>query len=100
MPAYIVASVDVKDPEGYSAYSAQVPATLERFGGRFIVRGGELEVLEGGEWFTPRLVVLEFPSREAAADWYRSEEYQRILPIRHATSTGRLVLAGGYEPPV
>lgn len=100
MPAYIVASVQVTDPDGYSEYSAQVPATLEPFGGRFAVRGGELEVLEGGEWFTPRLVVLEFPSRDQARAWYESDAYQRILPVRQRNSTGRLVLAEGYDPPL
>lgn len=99
MPAYIVASVEVTNPDGYQEYSAQVPATLERYGGRFAVRGGSLETLEGGDWFTKRLVVLEFPDREAARRWYQSEEYQRILPIRQANSTGKLVLVDGYVPP-
>jgi uncharacterized protein (DUF1330 family) len=99
MPAFIIASVQVTNPDGYQEYSAQVPATLEKHGGRFDVRGGTLEPLEGGDWFTPRLVVLEFPDREAARRWYESDEYQRILPIRQANSTGKLVLVEGYEPP-
>jgi uncharacterized protein (DUF1330 family) len=99
MPAYILASLEVTDPDAYQAYSAQVGATLEQHGGRFLVRGGNLEALEGGEWFDSRLVILEFPSTRAARSWYESDEYQRILPIRQQNSRGRLVLVDGYEPP-
>lgn len=98
MPAYIVASVEITNPDGYQEYSAQVPATLEPYGGRFVVRGGTIEMLEGDRWFTPRLVVLEFPSLDKARGWYHSDAYQRIVPIRQANSTGRLVLIDGYEP--
>lgn len=99
MPAYVVASVEVTDPEAYQAYTAQVLGTLERHGGRFLVRGGNLESLEGGEWFDSRLVIIEFPDKQAAQRWYASDEYQRILPIRQQNSTGKLVLVDGYVPP-
>ncbi len=99
VPAYVVASLEVTDPEAYQAYSAQVPATVEAHGGRFLVRGGNLQPLEGGEWFDSRLVIIEFPSEDAARGWYESEEYQRILPIRLRNSRGRLVLVNGYVPP-
>lgn len=98
MPAYIIAGVEVTNQDGYQEYSAQVSATLEPFGGRFIVRTSSVEALEGDAWFTPRLVVLEFPSIDQARGWYHSEAYQRILPIRQANSTGRLAIVEGYEP--
>ncbi len=95
MPAYIVGDVTVTDPDRYKAYAAHTESTLKPFGGRFIVRGGASEVLEGA-WEPGRLVVMEFPSAQAARDWYASEHYQEILPIRHEASTGSLVLVAGY----
>jgi uncharacterized protein (DUF1330 family) len=82
MPAYVIVGVDVVNAEAYSEYTRQVPATLEPFDGRFIVRGGAFEVLEG-DWPAPRIVVLAFPSVEQAKAWHESAGYQDILPIRH-----------------
>lgn len=96
MPScYIVGDVTVTNPERYKDYTAHTESTLESFGGRFIVRGGASEVLEGG-WAPGRLVVIEFPSAQAARDWYASERYQEILAIRREASTGSLVLVEGY----
>ena len=95
MPAYIVGDVRVEDPERYTDYSAHTESTLEPFGGRFIVRGGASEVLEG-EWRPNRIVVIEFPDEQSARDWYASERYQEILPIRQEASTGSLVFVEGY----
>ncbi len=95
MPAYIVGDVTVTDPERYQDYSAHTESTLTPFGGRFIVRGGPSERLEG-HWEPGRLVLIEFPSSQAARDWYASERYQEILPIRQEASTGSLVLVEGY----
>jgi uncharacterized protein (DUF1330 family) len=97
MPAYVIGDVTVHDPEGYSGYTAHTVASLEPYGGRFVVRGGAAEVLEG-DWEPSRLVVIEFPDTDAAHGWYASEAYQAILPIRHAHSTGRLVLVAGVDP--
>ncbi len=91
MPAYVIADIDVHDPETYQEYRALVPATLEPFGGRFMARGGELETLEG-PWQPKRLVVLEFPSAEHARQWYRSAEYVSATAIRQRAATGSLVL--------
>jgi uncharacterized protein (DUF1330 family) len=94
MATYVVVDVEVTDPEAYREYTQQVPGTLERYGGRFLVRGPQLQTREG----TPpkRLVVIEFPSAEQANAWYDSPEYQAILPIRkqHAR-TSFLVIAPG-----
>jgi len=95
MPAYIVGDVTVTDPDRYKAYAAHTESTLEPFGGRFIVRGGASEVLEGA-WQPGRLVVIEFPSAQRARDWHASARYQEILPIRHEASTGSLVLVASY----
>lgn len=95
MAAYIFANVDVHDHEGYREYTSQVPATLAPFQGRFVVRAGAHEVLEG-EWSPDRIVLIEFPSMELARAWYASPEYQAILPIRHRNSrTSFLALIEG-----
>jgi uncharacterized protein (DUF1330 family) len=94
MPAYVIADIEVQDPEQYTRYGALVPATLEPFGGRFLVRGGEHESLEG-DWRPRRLVVLEFPSADHARRWYASADYVAAMAIRHRASTGSIVLVEG-----
>lgn len=81
MAAYVIVDVEVRDPDAYREYTARVPATLERHGGGFIVRGGAAETIEGA-WKPQRVVVLEFPTADAARSWHASPEYQAILPIR------------------
>ena len=94
MAAYLVAQVRIDDPETYQRYREAVPALVDRFGGRFLVRGGELEVLEGA-WPLPRLVIIEFQSRDAARLFYESPEYQKILPLRQQASQGNVILVEG-----
>lgn len=91
MKAYIIAMVNVEDPETYSTYTAQTPATIAAHGGKFIARAGQAETLEG-EAKSHRLVILEFPSREAATNWYNSPEYQRLKKIRQQASTSRFLI--------
>ncbi len=95
MPAYVIVGLDVTEPEAYEAYRRQVPATLEPYGGQFVVRGGAFEVIEG-DWPVSRTVVQAFPSVEQVKAWYDSEAYQAILPIRqqHAR-TQFMVVADG-----
>lgn len=90
MAAYVLGSVSVHDPQGYRAYTSQVQATLDPFQGRFVVRAGVHETLEG-EFEADRLVLIEFPSMEQARGWYDSEAYQAILPIRHGNSSARFI---------
>jgi len=74
MPAYLIANVNVQDPATFEEYRKQVPATIAKHGGRYLVRGGRVERLEGS-WNPTRLVVLEFPSMEQARRWYDSDDY-------------------------
>ena len=94
MPAYVIAEVQVTDPAAYEPYRPLAAASIARFGGRFVVRGGAADLLEG----TPppqRVVVIEFPDADTARRWYRSDEYQRALKIRQSASTGRVILVEG-----
>ena len=93
MSAYVIAEIEVTDPDGYAEYAELAGASLLRHGGRFVVRGGPSEVLEG-DW-AGRIVVLEFDSPEAARAWYDSEDYQACLPIRLRNSKGRMIAVEG-----
>jgi uncharacterized protein (DUF1330 family) len=94
MKAFVIAAETPKDELMFSEYLKAVPATLQPFGGKFIVRGGTLRLLEG-EWPHPRFVIIEFPSREAAEGWYSSSEYQKIIGLRLSSSIGNLIIVEG-----
>jgi uncharacterized protein (DUF1330 family) len=94
MPAYVFAEVDITNPEGYREYSQQVPATIQKYGGRFLHRGGPVTVLEG-DWPQIRRVIIEFPSVDAARQWWDSPEYEKPKALRRANSKGRLLLLEG-----
>lgn len=94
MTAYVIADVDVHDPETYREYGQQVPATLAPFGGEFVVRGGSCEQLEG-DWQPRRLVVIRFPSVEQARAWYTSPAYASAMALRHRASAANLILVEG-----
>jgi uncharacterized protein (DUF1330 family) len=96
MAGYVIADIEVKDPVEYEDYRALVPATLEPFGGRFIVRGGAAETLEGS-WNPRRIVILEFPSVERARAWYESDGYREAMALRQRTSDGSLLLVEGVR---
>ena len=94
MPAYIIAEIQVTDPTAYEGYRPLAAASIARFGGRYVVRGGNIDLLEG-EPEPGRIVVIEFPDADAARRWYRSEEYQKALRIRQSASRGRVFLVEG-----
>jgi uncharacterized protein (DUF1330 family) len=96
MPAYIIAETDITDPERYEQYKAASPAAIAAGGGRFLVRGGELVVLEG-DWQPSRLVLLEFEDLAAAKRWYASEVYQETKKLREGAARVRLVAVQGVE---
>jgi uncharacterized protein (DUF1330 family) len=97
MPAYVIVEVEVTDPELYERYRAATPATIAAAGGRFLVRGGELTVLEG-DWQPPRLVVLEFEDLAAAERWYESEAYQAAKQLREGGASMRMIAVQGVGP--
>lgn len=94
---YWIAHVDVSNPEGYKAYVAANAEPLGKYGGRFLVRGGNLEAPEGRS--RARNVVLEFPSYEAALACYKSPEYQRAVALRTPHSTADILVIEGYDGP-
>lgn len=94
MAAYVIAEVNVTNPTLYDEYRKLVPATLEKYGGRFAVRGGAVEPKEGG-WAPARFVVVEFPTMELARKWYHSPEYAPALALRHKAADSRLILVDG-----
>jgi uncharacterized protein (DUF1330 family) len=91
---YVIANVSVEDATAYEAYRSRTAAIIAQYGGRFLVRGGAIEVREG-EPGIDRLVILEFPSVEAARTFYDSPEYQEVLPIRFENASSTLVIAEG-----
>ena len=97
-PAYVIADIDVSDPVGYEQYKALSTAAAGLYGGRFVVRGGAADVLEG-DVVPHRLVVIEFETPEAARRWYASPEYAAAREIRQATSSGWLLLVEGAAQP-
>jgi uncharacterized protein (DUF1330 family) len=94
MPAYLIADVTVTDPETYDRYRREVPASIAAFGGRFLVRGGASEVVEG-DWRPRRLVILEFPDADALRRWYHSDAYQEVAKLRWAAADANIVFADG-----
>jgi len=94
MAAYVIADITVKDPETYAEYRKQVPATVTKHGGRFLVRGGAHDALEG-DWRPGRVVVIEFPDMAAARAWYASQEYGPLIKLRQSASTGSILLVDG-----
>ena len=96
MSAYLIANVDVHDSEAYQAYRSRTGAIVEHYGGRFIVRGGNVHPLEGGDW-AHRLVIIEFPDLASAKGFYESPEYQDVIPLRTCASDGSLLIVEGAD---
>ena len=92
MKAYVIVDVKIHDPNRYEDYKKLTPASLVPFDGKFVVRGGPVETLEG-DWDPGRIVVLEFPSKE----WWSSAGYAPAKAIRQATSKTKMILVEGYE---
>ena len=97
MPAYLIVNIEVTDPAAFERYRAAVPPVIAKHGGRYLVRGGELRRLEGERpWH--RIVVLEFPSRQAAEACYADPDYAPLLALRLASTKSDGVLVDGYAP--
>jgi uncharacterized protein (DUF1330 family) len=94
MSAYVIVEIDVTDPIGYEEYKKQAGATVAQHGGKYIVRGGKTEVLEG-DWKPKRMVVLQFESMQCAKEWLNCEEYREPRKMRHRTAKTNMILVEG-----
>jgi uncharacterized protein (DUF1330 family) len=91
MSAYVVVEVEVSDPV---SYKQMVPPSLTAYGGRFLVRGGKVETLEG-DWSPRRMVIVEFPSVEKAKEWWNSAGYEEAKALRQATAATQMIVVDG-----
>jgi uncharacterized protein (DUF1330 family) len=95
MPVYVIADVrDAWDADALQEYRRRNTDAVAAAGGRFLIRGGDHELLEG-EWDTKRIVLMEFPDREAVRAWWTSDEYEAIKPLRRGASTTNILLVDG-----
>ena len=94
MPAYVIVEIDIVDPAGYEEYKKLAGATVEKYGGKYVVRGGRTEVLEC-HWKPKRIVVLQFESAQRAKDWLNSEQYREPRKMRHRTARTNMILVEG-----
>ena len=95
--AYVIAEVEVRDAAAYEDYKSAVVPIVAQFGGRYIVRGGQIESVEGSDP-SGRMVVIEFPNCTAAQAFLRSEEYRPVADIRHKTAISRIMIVEGTLP--
>ncbi|RIW15844.1 DUF1330 domain-containing protein [Algoriphagus lacus] len=93
MSAFVLVEVDIHDPEVYEEYKKLTPGSIEPFGGKFVIRGLPVQVMEG-EWKHDRLVLLEFPDKEKALEWYNSDLYQKAKNIRQKASVANFFIVG------
>ncbi len=95
MNAYVISEVEILDDRLIETYRAMAQATIEQYGGRYIVRGGDVELVEGERNPARRFVIVEFPNMERAREWYRSPEYTQALKVRATALTRTLVFVEG-----
>ena len=96
MSAYLIVEIEITDPVGYEDYKKQASATVHQYGGKYIVRGGKTEVLEG-DWQPKRIVILQFPSMERAKEWLHCEEYREPRKLRHKTAKTNMIVLEGFD---
>ena len=94
MSAYVIVEIEIVDPVGYEEYRKLAGATVEKYGGKYIVRGGKAEVLEG-DWNPKRIVVLEFRTMERAKQWLNCEDYREPRKMRHRTAKTKMIVVEG-----
>ena len=94
MSAYVIVEIEIVDPVGYEEYKKLAGATVEKYGGKYIVRGGKTEVFEG-DWNPKRIVVLQFESMERAKEWLNCEEYRELRKMRHRTAKTKMIVVEG-----
>jgi len=96
MPAYVVVEIEIHNPEEYEDYKKLTPASLKNYQGKFIVRGGKTETLEG-DWSPQRFVMIQFPTLELAKAWWASEEYAQAKALRQRTASSKMIVVVGFE---
>ena len=96
MPAYVFVEIDIYDQELYDEYKQMTPSTIKDFDGKFLVRGGQTEHLEG-DWHPERIVLLEFPSVERAKEWWQSEAYTRARLVRQRAAETKMIILDGVD---
>lgn len=94
MPAYVIVEIAIDDPKDYEEYKKLTPATIAAYDGRFVVRGGQTETLEG-DWQPERIVVLEFPTVERAKEWWGSDTYSKAKVIRQRSAKTKMIVVPG-----
>ena len=94
MSAYVIVEIDIVDPAGYEEYKKLAGATVEKYGGKYIIRGGAVETLEG-DWNPKRIVVLQFDSMQRAKEWLNCEEYREPRKMRHRTARTKMIVVEG-----
>ena len=94
--AYFIVDIDIKDTDRMQEYREAVPRTIQRYGGRYLVRAGRWEVVERS-WQSKRVVVLEFPSLDHPKRWYDSEDYRELKAQRQAASRSNMILVEGTQ---
>jgi len=94
MPAYVIGNVDILDPVPYERYKGMAPPSIAAYGGRYVARGGKVQVLEGS-WQPSRVVILEFPSATQARAWWESKEYAEAKALRQTCARADLVIVEG-----
>ena len=97
MPVYLIIDITIIDQEVYAEYVAQVPAVVEKYGGTYLARGGEVFTLAGG-WTPERVVIVEFAAIEQVQEFLASPEYLPLAPLRKQSSSSRSIIVEGYEP--
>ena len=95
MPAYVIVDIAVNDPQTYERYKLLAPPSIAAYQGKYLVRGGRTETLEG-DWAPARLVILEFPTMDAAKGWWESEEYAAAKALRQSSATTEMLLVEGF----
>jgi uncharacterized protein (DUF1330 family) len=96
LAAYIVVDIEVHDAETYETYKQLGPPSIAQYGGRYLVRGGQTETLEGS-WSPSRFVILEFPDMDRARAWWSSTEYAQAKALRHESATTQMLLVDGIR---
>tara|TARA_Y100000590_G_scaffold9002_1_gene11180 strand:- start:1045 stop:1332 length:288 start_codon:yes stop_codon:yes gene_type:complete len=94
MAAYVIANVEILDSIKFQEYASLVPATIEEYGGKYIIRGGEIEEAEG-DWKPSRIVVIEFENMSQLKKWYHSQEYSGPMQLRHESSNTNAIFVEG-----